>query len=85
MKAQEEFPENKNFRDITIKYKKWLTSFLKKILDSLGVKNSEELSTFLIIVIDGLTVKANLRMLNPNDSLFAWNSILAMIKASAPK
>lgn len=75
MKAQEEFPENIKFRNITLSYKNWLNNELIKILINMKIKNPESLASLFIIVLDGLTIKAGLGILIEDDLNISWKML----------
>lgn len=75
MKAQEDFPENLKFREITLDYKNWLNQELINIFKDTGIEKSEELASLFIIVLDGLTIKANLGILVELDLDISWKML----------
>jgi AcrR family transcriptional regulator len=79
IKASEEFPSNLKFRKIGETYKKWLHTLLSDILDSMGKKPSTDISALIVIIIDGLIVKANTSLLSPEEVKLTWNHVIRMI------
>ncbi|MDX9918039.1 MAG: TetR/AcrR family transcriptional regulator [Gudongella sp.] len=77
MKAQEDFPENIKFREITLEYKNWLNYELINIFKDAKIKNPEELAALFIIVLDGLTIKASLGILIEQDLNISWKMLTA--------
>ncbi len=77
MKAQEDFPENIKFREITLEYKNWLNYELINIFKDAKIKNPEELAALFIIVLDGLTIAASLGILIEQDLNISWKMLTA--------
>ena len=79
MKAQEEFPESLVFKSITLDYKKWLLNVMTIIFKDLKYDDYDNYASLFLIIIDGLTVKANLKLLTVKDIEFSWNILTSKI------
>lgn len=66
IKASLEFPCSEEFNKINLLYKDWFKTKLVKIFKdlNLSLEKSEELSDFLLLVLDGLTVKASIKSID---------------------
>lgn len=80
MKAQEEFPSNLKFREINLNYKIWLNNQVESLYSLVGVASPKELASLFIIILDGLTIKANLQNLTQEEFNFSWNILISQIK-----
>lgn len=81
MKAQEEFPESLVFKSITLDYKSWLLNVMTIIFKDLKYHDYNEYASLFLIIIDGLTIKANLKMLTDKDIEFSWNILTSQISS----
>lgn len=63
IKANLEFPYSEKLNGINLLYKTWFKKNLVKIFKDLNLdmEKSEKLSDFLLLILDGLTVKASLK------------------------
>lgn len=81
IKATDEYPEeDSRMRKVSKEYKTWLTSLLASNLKDMGCKNCTDLSSFIVYVLDGLTVNCNLsdKSHRPNVK-FSWKQINSLI------
>jgi len=78
MKAQEEFPNNLNLRKINISYKQWLEDEVENIFNKTGLRDSRKLASLFVIILDGLTVKANLGTITYEDIHNSWKFIISL-------
>jgi AcrR family transcriptional regulator len=84
IKASEEFSftENKKIRDISKSHKLWLLNTISELLHEIGV-HSEELAYHILMLLDGLTVNAN--VLGRSKEIYAqvepsWRYVETLIK-----
>lgn len=79
IKASEEFPDNLKFRKVGENYKIWLNELISNIIVSLGKRSANDASSLILIVIDGLIVKANMHLLSPDEVKLTWDYVMKMI------
>lgn len=79
IKATEEFPDNMKFRKVSETYKVWLHGLVNTILESMTQKSAHDLTALILVIIDGLIVKANMALLAPEEVKLTWNCIIKMI------
>lgn len=61
IKASEEFPEpNNNIKKASQDHKEWVTNNLINLLEKCEVHNSNQLAKYILVVLDGLTVRVNM-------------------------
>lgn len=84
IKASEEFPDNVKFRKISENYKIWLHGLISSIIESMGKGPADDLTSLILIIIDGLIVKANMSMLSPLEVKATWEYVTKMIEALQP-
>ena len=85
IKASEEFPDNVKFRKISENYKIWLHGLISSIIESMGKGAADDLTSLILIIIDGLIVKANMTMLSPLEVKATWEYVMKMIDALKPE
>lgn len=85
IKASEEFPDNLKFRKISETYKVWLHELISSIIRNMGKNSADDLTSLIIIIIDGLIVKANMSMLSPVEVKSTWEYVLRMIDLLQPQ
>lgn len=85
IKASEEFPDNLKFRKISETYKVWLHELISSIIRNMGKSSADDLTSLIIIIIDGLIVKANMSMLSPVEVKSTWEYVLRMIDLLQPQ
>lgn len=82
IKAIDEYPlADSRMRIAAREYKEWLDSLVKSNLKDVGGKKAAELSTFVLAVIDGLTINCNLfpDTISANVKL-AWQQVHLLLK-----
>lgn len=80
IKATEEFPDNLKFRKVGETYKIWLHGLVSSILESMGKGPSHDLTSLILVIIDGLIVKANMALLSPEEVKLTWAYMMKMIE-----
>lgn len=83
IKAIDEYPATDSRMRIAAKeYKTWLDALVKSNLKEIGGKKAAELSTFVLSVLDGLTINGNLfpESISINMKL-AWQQIQHLVNA----
>ncbi len=85
IKASEEFPDNLKFRKISETYKVWLHDLISTIIRNMGKSSADDLTSLIIIIIDGLIVKANMSMLSPVEVKSTWEYVIRMIDVLQPE
>ncbi len=83
IKATEEFPDVElKIRQISQDHKTWLVDVIDGLLQECNVKASSDNAMFILMVLDGMTVRANLYKGDAKQLVaIAWRQIDAMIKA----
>lgn len=85
IKASEEFPDNLKFRKVSENYKIWLHGLISGIIQDMGKGAADDLTSLILIIIDGLIVKANMSMLSPIEVKATWEYVIKMIDALQPE
>lgn len=83
IRASEEFrDDNCPIRKISHQHKEWFVGFVESLLAETSVKNRKKLSELIVIMFEGLTVKAAMYNTDAQRELrFAWESTQHLIDA----
>ena len=81
IRASEEFRDaNCPIRNIAREYKTWFEDYINSLLEGIEVSNSREIAKHIVIILEGLTVKANMYNSTPEDELdFSWKYSMGII------
>jgi len=82
IKASEEFSEHDSMmRDVSQGYREWLKGVIAEILSDIGISRTEKLASYLVVVIDGLTVKSNMYHSETAENVdIAWSYVKELVK-----
>ncbi len=82
IKAVEEHPDlEKRIRKVSQDHKSWLEGELKRLLKECNVKAPGDMAIFIMMVLDGLTVRANMFKGDAKDLVqVAWRQVDGIIK-----
>ena len=83
IRASEELRQlNNNLLEIPQQHKDWLTHKIEAILNEMHISNSEAISKLIVVIFEGLTVKASMyETIQHNEIDFAWESIETMLRS----
>lgn len=85
IKATEEFSDvTSNIRKFSQDHKVWITDLMESLLKEVGVKNADAMAAHLIVILDGLTVQANMFTTDRVEQInYAWKYV-EYVAVSAP-
>lgn len=85
IKATEEFSDvTSNIRKFSQDHKVWITDLMESLLKEVGVKNADAMAAHLIVILDGLTVQANMFTTDRVEQIdYAWKYV-EFVATSAP-
>lgn len=81
IRASEEFRDPTSFsRKIAQAHKDWFIHFIESILKELNLKNTEQIATHMVILLEGITVRSNMYASPSKEEFkFAWQCISKMV------
>ncbi|MBC7750306.1 MAG: TetR/AcrR family transcriptional regulator [Candidatus Saccharibacteria bacterium] len=85
IKATEEFSDvTSNIRRFSQDHKIWITDLMSSLLLEVGVKNPDAMAAHLIVILDGLTVQANMFTSDRVEQInYAWRYV-EFVAVNAP-
>ena len=85
IKAAEEFPDTSpNIVAVSQAHKRWLTELIKSLLIDIGSKNESLLASHIMVILDGLTVSANMfHQSNNKQTVSAWTYVESLLQQNA--
>ncbi len=85
IKATEEFSDvTSNIRKFSQDHKVWITDLMESLLKEVGVKKADAMAAHLIVILDGLTVQANMFTTDRVEQInYAWKYV-EYVAVSAP-
>lgn len=84
IKASEEFPdESSPIKEASQLHKHWMTAYLVELLNDLRISNIQKIAKYIVIVLEGLTVSANITGTKKSTDLrFSWQCIKQLIESN---
>lgn len=84
IKASEEFPDaDSPIKEASQLHKNWMTEYLTALLNDLGIANIRKIAKYIVIVLEGLTVSANINCTKKvADLRFSWQCIKQLIESN---